>query len=238
MFTYKEMEEAGKQAISKLELPEGAKLAFLAVGGSYAYGTAHEESDLDLRGIFIEPKRKFLTLEPVRESVNMKEPDMTLYEIGKFYSLAANGNPNILEILYSTYVLHMDDAIQETLLHSEIFLSQRLKLTYGGYAKSQLGRLLKDERHGRLTQARRDKHLLHCMRLLHQGIETLATGHLTNLVSNADVLKEKTQGMTNDEAVVMFEQLIPLLDHVPTRLPEDPDYGAINDMLLRAREAR
>src|SRR5688572_24019548 len=78
-------------------------LLFLTLGGSHAYGTNHENSDTDYRGVYMSPTVQFLGLNP---PVNPKpfersEPDdVVIHEVGKFMDLALKNNPNILEILF------------------------------------------------------------------------------------------------------------------------------------------
>lgn len=110
--------------------------------GSKAYGTDVDSSDDDYKGITIPTKSYFLgTLN--FEQAELSDPDVVIYEIRKFFSLAKGCNPNIIEVLHvnpSDYVFV--DAIGEIILeHKDKFLSNKIVNTFGGYAHSQLHRI-------------------------------------------------------------------------------------------------
>ena len=68
---------------------------FLTRAGSHAYGLATPESDLDLRGIVIPPKGYFLGFWHRFEQAESTDPDLVIYDIRKFFHLAAACNPSI-----------------------------------------------------------------------------------------------------------------------------------------------
>ena len=73
---------------------------FLARHGSHAYGLAIEASDLDIKGIVVPPKEYFHGFLRRFEQAESKDPDLTIYGIRKFFQLAADCNPNIIEVLF------------------------------------------------------------------------------------------------------------------------------------------
>lgn len=75
-------------------------LVLLVTHGSHAYGLATPESDLDLKGMTIPPREYFHGFSNVFEQAESKEPDMVVYDIRKFFKLAAECNPNIIEVLW------------------------------------------------------------------------------------------------------------------------------------------
>ncbi len=132
---------------------------FLTVMGSRAYGLEREDSDWDYRGIIIPPIQNYINCTNKFEQLTDKGApevykfypkgllkdgsDMQVTEITKFARLAAEGNPSIIEILFSdesNYVLK-DPIIQKLIDNRDLFLSKLIKGRFSGYARSQLHRL-------------------------------------------------------------------------------------------------
>lgn len=113
------------------------------VAGSHSYGTNLPTSDYDTRGVFIAPPEIAFSLFKKIEQVEQKEPDTTIFEIRKFFALAANCNPNIIELLYTDPkdILHIDPCFHEVLDHRHLFLSKKAKHTFSGYAFAQMKRI-------------------------------------------------------------------------------------------------
>jgi len=112
-------------------------LLFECITGSRAYGTDTPESDTDLRGVFVMPRRLLFGLGGV-EQLSDSGNDETYYEIGRFVELLAKNNPNILEILFSG-----DDCVRFrhpdfNLIRPEAVLSRLCESTFAGYAMTQV----------------------------------------------------------------------------------------------------
>lgn len=108
-----------------------------SVSGSRAYGLHTPQSDTDLKGVFLLPKRSFYGLE-YTEQVNNDSNDEVYYELRRFVDLLVKNNPNILELLNTP-----DDCIRfrhpvMDLLKPELFLSKLCEQTFAGYAQSQV----------------------------------------------------------------------------------------------------
>jgi predicted nucleotidyltransferase len=116
---------------------------YLTLHGSKAYGTNVESSDDDYKGICIPTKEYFLGSQHRFEQAELHEPDAVIYDIRKFFNLAAASNPNIVEALYTDPSDHiLVDPIGEIILDNrDKFLSKRVKHTFSGYAVSQLKRI-------------------------------------------------------------------------------------------------
>ena len=76
----------------------GKNIILLGLGGSHAYGTNTETSDLDIRGCALNRKNEILTNENFEQFIN-EETDTTIYSFNKLISLLSNCNPNTIEIL-------------------------------------------------------------------------------------------------------------------------------------------
>lgn len=119
------------------------RLIFLTVHGSRAYGTSTPTSDLDLKGVAIPPKEYSLGYLNRFDQAEFKEPDAVVYSIQKFFALAADCNPNIIEVLWTDPEdhLYVTPFSEKLLAHKEAFLSLKAKHTFSGYAISQLKRI-------------------------------------------------------------------------------------------------
>src|SRR5262249_9807534 len=92
--------------------------------GSRALGLATEPSDEDRRGVYLPPAELTWSLFKPPEQVEyssdgVEEVD---WELEKFVVLALQANPNLLETLWSTLVLHIDETGQELRQMREAFL--------------------------------------------------------------------------------------------------------------------
>ena len=117
---------------------------FLTQHGSKAYGTSTPTSDDDYKGVCIPPKEYFLGWLQNFEQAEVREPvDMVVYDMRKFCNLAADCNPNIIEVLHT----HESDHFVVTPLGRELldakddFLSRKARHTFSGYAFAQLKRI-------------------------------------------------------------------------------------------------
>lgn len=113
--------------------------------GSHAYGTNTETSDEDFKGIAIPTRPYFLGTMHRFEQAELKapDPDAVIYDIRKFFMLAANSNPNIIEVLHTDPSDHflVDSIGEEILEHKNDFLSKKIKHTFMGYSVAQLKRI-------------------------------------------------------------------------------------------------
>jgi predicted nucleotidyltransferase len=141
---------------------------FVTLAGSHAQGTAGRGSDVDLRGVCIAPLRDRLSLgsafeqwegelegplwneisqrleahATARESLAQKT-ESVVFELAKLLRLAANANPNALEILFADASDWVYAQPKWYVLHAERrrFLSKKVQETYLGYGLAQLKRI-------------------------------------------------------------------------------------------------
>lgn len=142
----------------------GKNIVLLGLGGSHAYGTNVEGSDVDLRGITLNSKEEILLGRDFEQIVH-SEYDTTIYSIKRIVHLLSQNNPNTLEILFQKpdkYAIRNE--IGDMLIgYRKIFLSKKCFYTFGGYATQQLRRL--DNKMMReVPQGKQEQHILNSIR--------------------------------------------------------------------------
>jgi len=140
--------------------PLGDNIIILGLGGSYAYGTNNENSDVDIRGVATHSPEDILTRKGF-EQVTNEATDTTVYSLEKIINLLSNCNPNTIEILglEPWQYIHLTDVGQALIDNVDMFLSKRAIHSFGGYANSQCRRL--DNKAVRLVeQSKREQHIL------------------------------------------------------------------------------
>lgn len=127
--------------MNEIELKNSTIL--LVRSGSHAYGTNIEGSDEDFRGVCIPPKRYYFGFVNNFEQSVCKDPDKTIFALKKFAALAADCNPNIIEMLFTELedVVYTTEAGEVLRGHQHMFLSKKARHTFSGYAYSQLKRI-------------------------------------------------------------------------------------------------
>lgn len=139
----------------------GSRIMLLGIGGSYAYGTNREGSDIDFRGV---------TLELVSDLIGMTEfeqyeddrTDTVIYGFNKLVRLLLECNPNTCEMLGldEDQYLIKSELGQELIDRTDLFLSKRAIKSFGGYADMQLRRLQNAIARDTLPQSEKEKHIL------------------------------------------------------------------------------
>lgn len=125
-----------------------ARTILLVRHGSHAYGTNVATSDEDFKGVCIKPKRfyfGYLNNFEQAEQMASKEGqvDSVVYSIEKFVKLAADMNPNIVEVLHGDKknIIVCDEFGEELLAFRDSFTSKKARHTFSGYAHAQLKRI-------------------------------------------------------------------------------------------------
>ena len=118
----------------------GNNIILLTLGGSYAYGTNTESSDVDVRGITLNSRNDIL-LGNNFEQVLDNPTDTCVYSFNKIISLLTDCNPNVIEMLGCKEYLYLSDIGKELLANKKMFLSKKCIHTFGGYAQAQLRKL-------------------------------------------------------------------------------------------------
>lgn len=137
----------------------GDNIILLGLGGSHAYGTNNENSDIDIRGVATNSRRNILIGQDFEQIVDVAT-DTTIYSFDKIVKLLCSCNPNTIELLglKPEHYLSISKAGQVLLDNKSVFLSQVAVHTFGGYANAQLRRL--ENKSARLaSQERQEEHI-------------------------------------------------------------------------------
>lgn len=112
-------------------------LVFETIAGSRAYGLANEQSDTDIRGVFVLPESLYFSLD-YSPQVSNESNDIVYYELKRFTELLSKNNPNILELLNvpDNCVLQRHPIMDA--FTPELFLSKLCEQTFANYAFSQV----------------------------------------------------------------------------------------------------
>jgi predicted nucleotidyltransferase len=209
---------------------------YRCIVGSRAYGLDNDESDTDRRGIYLPPADLHWSLFGVPEQLENPQTEEVYWELQKFLVLALKANPNILECLYTPLVEHASPLAEELRGLRQHFLSKLVYQTYNGYVASQFKKLQQDLRNKGQVKP---KHIMHLIRLLLAGIETLRTGTVP-----VDVGEHRERLLAIRNSQVPFEEAdrwrLELhrefeAAYATTPLPDRPDYERANAFLLKAR---
>lgn len=136
------------------------RVILLGLGGSYAYGTNNENSDVDFRGITLNLPSDLIGLTEF-EQYEDKNTDTVIYSFNKIVKLLLNCNPNTIEILgldEDQYFIKTPIG-QELLDNKGLFLSKLAARSFGGYADAQLRRLQNAVARDHMPQAEREGHI-------------------------------------------------------------------------------
>jgi len=229
--------ETATSGPSKFDLEQ--LIIYRCVVSSRAYGLDTDESDTDIRGIYLAPANLQWSLFGAPEQFEDNDTQSCYWELQKFLIMALKANPNILECLYSPMVEKVTPLGEELLALRQQFLSQMIFQTFNGYAMSQFKKIEQDIRnHGEV----RWKHAMHLLRLLLTGAAALREGFVpVPQVRDRDRLLAVKRGELpwaevdawRKELHRDFERAL-----AETKLPERPDCEAANRFLIKARRVQ
>ncbi|MDE6208249.1 MAG: nucleotidyltransferase domain-containing protein [Lachnospiraceae bacterium] len=138
----------------------GKRIILMGLGGSYAYGTNNENSDIDFRGITLNLPSDLLGLTEF-EQYEDENTDTVIYSFNKIVRLLLECNPNTIELLGLDEEQYLIKTVlgQELLNNKSLFLSKRAAKSFGGYASAQLRRLQNAIARDSMPQQEREQHI-------------------------------------------------------------------------------
>ncbi|MBO5435914.1 nucleotidyltransferase domain-containing protein [bacterium] len=165
-------------------------LILLGYGGSHAYGTNIATSDIDIRGIYMNPIDEILGNKEDSEQRTHSVTDTTVYSFKKMIKLLCECNPNTIEILglRPKDYLYMTNAGKLLLDNSDAFLSQRAIYTFGKYAESQLNRLVNKSGRGKAELTKNE------IRSLRKALSSFELRHAKYAETKSDISVHEIDG--------------------------------------------
>ena len=139
----------------------GKNIIFLTYGGSHAYGTNVEGSDIDIWGCTLNSKADLLGMGSFEQVVD-DHTDTTVYAFNKLLGLLINCNPNTIELLgcKPEHYFMLNPIGRQLLDQRKMFLSRRAVNSFGGYAGQQLRRLENALAHDAYPAKVKERHIM------------------------------------------------------------------------------
>ncbi|MEV0762654.1 nucleotidyltransferase domain-containing protein [Nocardia sp. NPDC050435] len=227
-------------------MEDRSDLLLEGVVGSVAYGLDTPQSDVDYLGVYVEPTRSFLGLNPPTRDRGTRHgrgaADATYHEVGKAMGLILACNPTVTEILWlDEYTVATDFGRELVGLRSSFLSAQRVRHAYFGYAMAQFRRMLTRRETQGLQDRRLAKHARHLRRLLWQGHQLYTTGTLPVRLPDPEPYFEFGRQMTTEAGEAAAKALIAeyeqKFDTARTALPQRADEAPLEDFIQRLRRA-
>jgi predicted nucleotidyltransferase len=246
-------------------LPNG--IQYEVMMGSTAYGVSSDNSDIDVYGFCI-PKKDVIfphlrgviqgfgkkedlfeqyQQHHIDDKSNGKQYDLTIFNIVKYFNLAMDNNPNIIDSLFvpDRCVLHVTNIGNMVRQNRHLFLHKGSYHKLKGYAYSQLHKAeIKNPQKGSKRADNIEKFGwdvkfgYHVVRLLNQ-CEQILIDHDLDLEKNKEQLKSVRRGeMTYEDVRELFsikERELEKL-YINSTLRNLPDEVAIKQLLIDCLE--
>jgi len=237
--------------------------------GSVAYGVSSDTSDVDVYGWAIPPKddvfphlrgeipgfgtprKRFEVFQehhiPDADALggSGRTYDVTIFGIVRFFDLAMQNNPNVLDSLFTPIncVLHstrVGDLVRE---NRRAFLHKGAWAKFKGYAYSQLHKIATKQPEGKRAELVAEhgydvKFAYHVVRLIGEVEQILTEGDV-DLQRDNERLKAIRRGeWTEDRLRSWFDDKEKQLERAwaESKLPAKPDEAKIKDLLMRCLE--
>lgn len=113
-------------------------IIFKSIVGSQAYGTNTPESDIDIKGVYVQPLEDIMGFN-YQQQVDVSK-DECYFEIKRFLELAMTANPTMLELMFmpKECILIKDKRWDLIVEHRHMFLTKQARKSFGGYAVQQI----------------------------------------------------------------------------------------------------
>jgi uncharacterized protein len=177
-----------------------------------------------------------------------RQYDITIFSIVKYFQLAMENNPNVLDSLFTpvTAVLHSTQIGEMVREKRRIFLHKGAFHKFKGYSYSQLHKMdIKQPQEGSRRHEDVEKHgydckyAYHIVRLLDEVEQILNEGDI-DLQRNKEQLKAIRRGeWTQEQVRHFFQRREKELEaaYANSKLPHTPDEAKIKQLLLECLEA-
>jgi predicted nucleotidyltransferase len=249
----------------KVEQEFAKDVHFEGITGSFAYGISGSTSDTDVIGICIPPidwvfphtagyiqgfgeaPPKFDVSQQHHIVHDEKEYDVAIYGIVKFFSLVAENNPNLIDVLFlpERCITHIDNIGKLIRQNRKLFLTRHAFHKFTGYAYSQLKLMQRREpKESRMELVEKygydTKFGSHLVRLALE-CEQILVEHDLDLERNSEILKAIRRGeWSMDDILKWFKEKETQLNaqYTSSTLRYKPDYEELRRILLCCLEEK
>lgn len=107
------MTETIKSKLKEIESAENVRILYACESGSRAWGFASEDSDFDVRFLYVRSKKDYITINPKRDVIELPVDevlDINGRDLQKALALFHKSNPVLFEWLQSPIVYLKDDS--------------------------------------------------------------------------------------------------------------------------------
>lgn len=230
--------------------------------GSTAYGVSTDSSDMDIHAITTPPiemvfphlsgwirgwdkaPENFENYQKHHILAYEKNYDVAIYSTVRVFDLAAENNPNILDMLWvpDNCVTNIDDVGHIIRRNRREFLHRGSLHRFLGYAHQQKKRMLSSNRTDLIEQFGYDtKSAYHIVRLTLQAQQILETQDM-DFSEHSDFLKEVRKGAfaTVDELMAWYTEKEVYLNKLynESTLRRAPDRAALKEILMSCLEVK
>ncbi len=233
----------------------GNNIILLGLGGSHAYGTETDTSDLDIRGCALNSREEILCGESFEQVID-NATDTTIYSFKKLIRLLTDCNPNTIEILglKPEHYLYLSDTGKQLIDNRRMFLSKKAVKSFSGYATAQFHRLenksegiaLGKRNKNAILHNKIGKHMMHLIRLYIMCIDILEKYEIiTYRETEHDLLMNIRNGgfldknsMPTDEFFGLVEDYKKRMSYAEkhTEIPEIPNIQKIREFVISVNE--
>ena len=227
-----------------------AHIALEGEVGSVAHGLGLPTSDHDLMRVEVETLDSLIGLSPVPSTQRIRprlegeksqqdDIEITVYPVRKYLSLAMDGNPNVIPLMWTSNITYKDRYNLRS-LRTE-FITKKLAYAHLGFANNMLMRLegtkaprvnreeLVDE-HGYDT-----KSAYHAVRVLTQALELAVDQYMPMPMRphNVDkIMRIRSGEAPVEEVKYEIKRISEVLKSASVDLPETTDVDTVNQWLF------
>jgi predicted nucleotidyltransferase len=187
------MRETILTILSDIENQYDVQIIYACEAGSRTWGISHENSDYDIRFIFVYPLQKYLVIDAQKDVIEVKRiPNIELsgWELGKALQLLRKQNPSLLEWLHSHIIYEDRLAVKEQLLtlHQRFYFKKPLLHHYFNMAKRNASLL--EHKYSFKLQVNIIRPLLMCQWILKNDyFPPLQMGKVVSCIDDPEVMK-------------------------------------------------
>jgi len=122
------------------QLKQSNRIIFECIAGSHMYALNNPNSDIDIRGLYVNPSVEYLGLQEPAGQISDDKHDTTYYSLKRFFELAMKANPNIIELLFvpEACVKIQTEIMTKLIENRHLFISKKCYHSHSGYAFAQI----------------------------------------------------------------------------------------------------